>query len=118
MKLRSFILTGLLGLLSLSGFAADNMKATITLSQAATIGSTQLAPGDYKMSWSGTGSEVQVAFSQGKKVVATVPAQVVQQRTGFESPAVTIDGKTGAVVGVALRNQSFTFNGEKMAGGN
>jgi len=118
MKVRSFILTGLLGLFSVTGFAADNMKTTITLSQAATIGSTQLAPGQYKMTWSGTGSDVQVTLSQGKKAVVTVPAQVVQERTGLNSAAVTTDSKTGALLGVVLPNQSFTFNGEKPAAGN
>ena len=118
MKIRSLMLTGVLGLISLTGFAADNTKATITLSQPATIGSTQLAPGQYKMTWSGTGSDVQVKLSQGKKTVATVPARVVEQRSGLNSPAVLTDSKTGALLGVQLPEQSFTFNGETPGAGN
>jgi hypothetical protein len=118
MKVRSLILTGVLGLLTLPGFAADESKATITLSQPATIGSTQLAPGQYKMTWNGTGSDVQVRLSQGKKAVATVPARVVEQRSGLSSPAVLTDSKTGALLGVQLPEQSLTFNGEKPGAGN
>ena len=118
MKIRSLLLTGVLGLISLTGFAADNSKATINLSQAVTLGSTQLPAGQYKMTWSGTGSDVKVTLSQGKNAVATVPAQVVEQRSGLNSPAVLTDSKTGALLGVQLPEQSLTFNGETPGAGN
>lgn len=51
-------------------------KKNITLGEQAQIGNTTLQPGDYKVEWQGTGSNVTVNFLQGSKVIATVPATV------------------------------------------
>ena len=38
----------------------------------------QLSPGDYALQWDGTGNSVQLQILQGKKVVATTAASLVQ----------------------------------------
>ena len=61
---------------SVSGWAGDKMRAKITIYEPVHVGSSQLAPGDYKMTWTESGSKAEVTFFQGKNVIATVPAQV------------------------------------------
>lgn len=101
--------TTLLVLLSLSGWASDKMKANIQIYQAVHVGSTQLAPGEYKITWRESGSNAEVTFSQGKKVIATVPAQVTPQSSGYNSPALFTNSISNTLTGVALPNISLSF---------
>ena len=99
-------------LFSVSGWAGDKMKANIHIDQTVHVGSTQLAPGEYKMTWTESGTNAEVTFSQGKKVVATVPAQVTQERSGYESPALHTDNRSNTLTGVELPNESLSFTGD------
>ena len=88
MKLSRFMFaTFALLVFSLSGWAGDKMRATIHIDQTVRIGSTELAPGEYKLTWIQSGSNAEVTLSQGKKVIVTVPAQATQERSGYKSPA-------------------------------
>lgn len=113
MKVRNFISGAvLMALLSLTAWAADGGKAKITLNEPATVGTTKLAAGEYKMTWQGTGPNVEVTFSQGKKTLVTVPAQVVQERSGYNSPVVRFNNQTDTLLGVALPKLSFSFTSD------
>jgi hypothetical protein len=108
MKASKFMLgTVALVLLSASGWASDKMKVNIQIYEPVHVGSTQLAAGEYKMSWTETGTSAEVTFSQGKKVIATLPAQIAQVRSGYSEPAIETDSST--LTGIALPKQSFTF---------
>jgi len=72
--LKSLIM-GLALLLASSAFAAE--KASLTLTHPATVNGTTLKAGDYKLQWDGNGPNVEVSIVQGKKVVAKVPAKIV-----------------------------------------
>ncbi len=99
MKASKFTLsTVALVLLSVSAWASDKMKANIQIDETVHVGSTQLAPGAYKMTWTESGSNAEVTFSQGKKVIATVPAHVTQVRSGFRSPAIHTDSSTSTLM--------------------
>jgi hypothetical protein len=78
-SLFSKIIIALLGLmLAGSAFAANGShKDSFQISAPTQVNGTQLPAGDYEARWEGTGPNVQVTITQGKKVVATVPAQVV-----------------------------------------
>jgi hypothetical protein len=80
--------------LSLTVFAKDRNEGKFTLDDPATLGSTQLHPGDYKATWEGTGSEVQVKILQGKNVVATTSAKLVDNPSRQDS--VTVKGEAGS----------------------
>ncbi len=80
--------------LSLSAFAKDKNEGKFNLADPASVGSTQLRPGDYKAVWEGTGSDVQVKILQGKNVVATSSAKLVDNPTRQDS--VTVKGEVGA----------------------
>jgi hypothetical protein len=81
--------------LTLGAFAKDRNQGKFTLSEPAQVGSTELKPGDYKVTWDGTGSDVQVKVLQGKNVVATTSAKLVDKSTGTD--AVTLGPGSGSV---------------------
>jgi hypothetical protein len=116
MKASKFTLsTVVLMLLSASAWAGDKMKANIHIDHSVHVGSTQLAPGAYRMIWTGSGSNAEVTFSQGENVIATVPAHVTQVRSGFNSPAIHIDSSTSTLVEVELPEVSLSFTSENAA---
>jgi hypothetical protein len=84
-------------LLPLSVLAADKSEhhENFTLNDAVQIGNTQLKPGNYKAEWSGNGPTVQVQILQGKKTVATVPAQVVENKQASPYNDVIVKPTTG-----------------------
>ena len=70
------LVLGLALLLASSAFAAS--KANLTLNHPTTVNGTKLKAGDYKMEWDGSGPDVEVSIVQGKKVLAKVPARIVE----------------------------------------
>jgi hypothetical protein len=63
---------------TVSAFAAnDTHKNDFQISTPAQVNGTQIPAGEYTAKWQGAGPTVQVSIMQGKKVLATVPAQVV-----------------------------------------
>jgi len=88
MKTSKSLFLGLALLLATSAFAAN--KGSLTVQEPMTVNGTQLKPGDYKVEWDGNGPSVELSITQGKKVIAKVPAHVVNLDT-FED-----DERTGA----------------------
>ena len=82
----------MLALVSIPSFAAKNSD-NVTLADNVTVGSTQLPAADYKITWTGTGPDVQVTLTHGKTTV-TVPAKLVEQKNGNTS--ILTDSKSGA----------------------
>jgi hypothetical protein len=116
MKASKFTLsTAVLVLLSVGAWAGDKMRANIQIDETLHVGSTQLAPGAYKMTWTESGSNAEVTFSQGKKVIATVPAHVTQVRSGYHSPVVHTDRSTSSLIAVELPVVSLSFTSENAA---
>ena len=62
--------------LSVSAFAKDNHSGKFTLSDPVQVGSTQLAPGDYKAQWTGPANDVKIEIVQYGKVVATTEGKI------------------------------------------
>ena len=119
MKVSKFTFSTIaLVLLSVSAWAGDKMKANIQIDETVHVGSTQLAPGTYKMTWTESGSNAEVTFSQGKKVIATVPAHVTQVHSGFHGPVVHTDSRTNALIEVELPEVSLSFTSENAAPAN
>jgi len=71
----------LLALVSLPGFAASQKTKTLTLTDPVQVAGKQLKPGEYKLKWDVTNNgTTTVTFTQGKDVVATVPAEVKKEK--------------------------------------
>jgi hypothetical protein len=73
------LLPGLALLLATGAFAANNVnEGSFEVFQPITVSGHQLAPGQYKLHWDGTGSNVELMIRSHGKLVATVPAQLVE----------------------------------------
>ena len=109
MKVKTLALSAvILATLSVSGWAGDKMKANIMIYRAVILGSTQLSPGEYTMTWNGTGTGAEVTFSQGKNVIATVPAEIAQGPTGYRRPA--IESNSDRLTAIALPATTLSFS--------
>ena len=95
--------------LTTSVFAAsgDSHKSSFAISAAAQLNGTELPAGDYTARWEGSGPTVQVSIMQGKKVVATVPAEVV----ALDRPA----SNTQAEINGNRELTSLQFSGKKFS---
>jgi len=108
----SALLLGSSLLLSASVFAANSNKKSLHLYETVTVEGKQLAPGDYKFEWSGTGPDVQVSILKGKDTVATVSAHIVPVTTPFKQDGYTASaGKDGSasVTQIFFSGERFNF---------
>lgn len=67
--------------MSMSAFAGSKDSggsSGFELSRNAIVAGTELKPGNYKLAWEGSGPDVKVRFKQGRNVVATSNAKVVE----------------------------------------
>jgi len=78
-KVSKGLLLGLSLLLATSVFATNihSYKGSLQLENSVTVSGKTLPAGDYSVKWEGTGSSVQLNILQGRKVVASTPARVV-----------------------------------------
>jgi hypothetical protein len=74
---------------SMAAMAAESTK--VTVSQPCTLNGTQIAPGDYKVTWDVAGGKAQVNITSGKKSVATSEAKVMERETANQYTAVVRD---------------------------
>ena len=88
MKTSKILFLGLALLLATSAFAAN--KGSLTVQEPITVNGTQLKPGDYKVQWDGNGPSVELSITQGKKVIAKVPAHVVSLEAASQSDAAVV----------------------------
>jgi hypothetical protein len=66
-------------LLATSAFAENNVnKGSFDVFEPLTVSGHQLAPGQYKLTWDGTGSRVELMILSQGKLVATVPARLIE----------------------------------------
>lgn len=64
-------------LLAACAFAGNDSKGQLKVAETVTVGGTQLRSGTYQLEWTGSGSNVELSISNGRKTVAKVPAQLV-----------------------------------------
>ncbi len=83
--------------LATSAFAASNVqKGNFQISGPVQVNGTELPAGEYVAKWEGTGENVKVDISRNGKVLATVPAKVVelgQKASEDAAEVVTANGK-------------------------
>jgi hypothetical protein len=100
-------------------FAGPRNSANVDLDQSVTIAGTQLAPGQYKLSWEGNGPNVNVSFVEGKKTVATAPAKLVSNPTREEAiETATQTDNTRVLRAVDLTNVTIRFENAVPGAGN
>jgi len=75
-KTSSGLLLGMILLLSTGAQAAST--GSLKLDEPITVNGTQLAKGNYKVMWEGTGPNIELKVVQSKRIVATAPARLVE----------------------------------------
>jgi hypothetical protein len=98
----------MLAMLSVPALAAKNSQS-VTVPETVKAGSAQLAPGNYDVSWTGTGPTVQVTFTLNKKVVATVPAKLVEQPNRNEGLETDSQGGVEVLHTILMKNMSLVL---------
>jgi hypothetical protein len=110
MKASKSLFLGLALLLATSAFAAN--KGSLTVQEPVMLNGTKLAAGDYKVQWDGNGPNVELSITQGKKVIAKVPAHMVDLDSPAQSDAAVVknngDG-TKSLTEVRLSGKKFAF---------
>jgi hypothetical protein len=107
-------------LLSTSLFAATS--GSMKLTQPVQLNGTQLQPGDYKVTWEGTGPEVTVSVMKGKEVVAKTSAHLKELDKNGPADATVLqknaDGST-SLNGIRFGGKKVTleFSQETAAAG-
>ncbi len=96
-------------LVATSAFASGN-KGSLHLSEPAQVNGQSVPAGEYQLRWEGTGSNVEVSFIQGKKVVTKAPAKVVELPSAFSNDATVVDHSASTPVVTEVR-----FAGKKYA---
>ena len=118
-KISKNLLATLALLLATSAFAANKRnKGLIELNQPATVGGHQLASGEYKLSWAGTGPNVDLMILSYGKLVATVPAHLIElsrpeRNNGYEVHTNDDGGQTLTSIEFGGKKYELTFGGEE-----
>jgi hypothetical protein len=77
-------------LLCATAFSKDSNSGSFDLSEPATVGSTVLQPGHYKVQWTGTEKDVKVSVLQKGKTIATSDATIEQLPSKATADAVSL----------------------------
>ena len=89
---RSFAYALMLTLMAAPAFAAKNSQS-VNLASPVKVGTTELPAGDVKVTWTGTGENVQVTIAQNGKTL-TVPAKLVEEKHNHKG--YTVSRQAGA----------------------
>ena len=95
--------------LAVSAFAKDNHSGKFTLSDTVQVGSTQLAPGNYKAEWNGPADNVKIDIVQNGKVVATTQGKIETMEHASPYDGVTtktLDNNTKQLDGIEFENRT------------
>jgi hypothetical protein len=111
-KICNTLLPGLALLVATTAFAANKAnKGSINLDRPTTVIGHQLAPGEYKLTWDRTGSNVDLMILSHGKLVATVPAHLIEM--SIAQPFTTTEFTTNGDGSQSLTK--VDFGGKKYA---
>lgn len=105
----------ILGMLSIPAFAAKNSES-LTVGTPVKVGSTQLAAGNYDLTWTGTGTAVQLSINQNGKTIVTVPAKAVQSKSGVVSISTDHQGGVDVLQSIQLHKVNLVLTGSTASG--
>ena len=111
MKVTKSLVLGLAVLLATSAFAAN--KGSLQVQEPISVNGQQLAPGDYKVQWDGSGPNVELSILHGKKVVAKAPAHMVDLPAPSPSDAaVTLKQDSGpnSLAGIRFQGKKYALD--------
>ena len=95
-------------LLAVPAFAATKSQ-TVQLPTAVQVGSTVLPAGDYKVTWTGTGTSAQVTLAAKGLATVTVPAKVVEQQNNHSGISTSTQGGKEVLQTILLSNVNLVL---------
>ena len=104
----------MLTLVAAPAFAAKNSQS-VNLATAVKVGSTELSAGDAKVTWTGTGDNVQVTIAQNGKSI-TVPAKLVEEKHAHKGYLVNNVGGSQQLESIQLSNVSLQLESATASG--
>jgi hypothetical protein len=112
-KVSKGLLLGLSLLLATSVFASNihSYKGSLQLENPVTVSGKTLPAGDYSVKWEGTGSNVQLNILQGRKVVASASARLVDLEQSSNSNSTVLKNNGDGSKSLA----EIRFGGKKYA---
>jgi len=104
----------MLTLAAAPALAAKNSQS-FNLAQTVKVGTTELAPGDCKVTWTGTGDAVQVTLNNNGKSI-TVPAKLVAEKHDHKGYTVIRQGGSDQLETIQFSNVSLQLQGSTLTG--
>ncbi|MFZ0200513.1 MAG: hypothetical protein WB523_04465 [Candidatus Sulfotelmatobacter sp.] len=103
--------------MSVGTFAKDSNSGNFTLADTVQVGSTQLAPGNYKAEWNGPANDVKIEIMKNGKTVATTEGKLkgLQQPSPYDAVAVkTLQNNTKTLDEIEFhkRSEALVVGGE------
>jgi hypothetical protein len=103
--------------LSVIGFAADAHSGNFSIDDTVQVGSTQLAPGNYKAEWSGPADALKVDIVRHGKTVATTDGKIKDLGRPALYDAVTLKSVANSVKAIDEidfnhRTEALVLSGE------
>jgi hypothetical protein len=94
---------------------AGKKPPTVTIPMTVQVGSAQVPEGDYQLTWTGSGSNIQATLTQNGKNVVTFPAKLV---TGKNDPGVGTNTQNGHAIleTIELNNISLVLTAAQHSG--
>lgn len=118
MKSKS-LFAAMMFLIPAMAFAGQKNSANVTLEQPVKVAGIQLAPGQYKLIWNGSGPDMTVTFTQGKQTIATAHGTLGDNPLNEQAiETVTAADNTTHMKAVDLKKISIHFEDAAPTAGN
>lgn len=104
----------MLTLMAAPSFAAKNSQS-LNISSPVKLGATSLPAGDYRVTWNGTGDNVQVTIAENGKTL-TVPAKLVAEKHAHKGYVVSRQSGVDQLQTIQLSDVSLQFEGATASG--
>ena len=91
-------------------FASRNTQS-ITIAQTVSVGSTQIAAGDYRVSWEGAGPAVKVTLSASGKSPIVLDAQLKAEKNNAGGVLVATENGARVLQEIHLGSNTLVFSG-------
>jgi hypothetical protein len=101
--------------LSIPAFAAKNSQS-ISITDPVKVGSTELPAGNYKVTWTSTGSNAQVTIAAKGIASVTVPAKVVEAKNGHVALLTNTVSGSNVLESIELNNLNINLAGTTPTG--
>jgi hypothetical protein len=105
----------LLVLFSVPAFASKNSD-TLSIPSKVTVGTTQIPAGSYKLTWTGSGSDVQLTLAKDGKTLVIVPAKVVAEKNGAIGVVTSTESGAEVLRTINLSKMSLVISDATVSG--